>query len=103
MTTVLGESVKRPLREALQELVDNQGPALRRYAGICGVLSSIPGNAHVQALMLEWPEHSGVEDYPVPHPELEAQEAYERTWDVWEGEYGAARLRLCAWLVEQLQ
>lgn len=50
----------------------------------------------------EWEEFSGLTDYPVPSP-LGAEEAYELTKNLWEGDYGASRKRLCLFLVDVLE
>lgn len=46
-----------------------------------------------------WPEHSGDWHYPVPCEGKTAEAAY-LTLPLWEGEYGAARLRLLDYLIE---
>lgn len=76
-------------------------------AGITGkVLEDL--EAKLAALFLKWPEFSGNEKYPVPHPGRSgtgyASMAYMEFYrtDRWDPDhpYGAARLRLLDWLIE---
>ena len=46
-----------------------------------------------------WPEYSGNWHYPVPCEGKTAEAAY-LTLPLWEGEYGAARLRLLCYLID---
>lgn len=57
------------------------------------------------ALMLGWPEHSGDEAYPVPAPipGRSNSGAYWACGNKWVGEYGAARLRLLDWCINELE
>lgn len=52
-----------------------------------------------------WPEFSGSGNYPVPHPTLDARDAFNglEPADFWNPDhpYGAARLRLLDFLIEQ--
>ncbi len=56
-------------------------------------------------LFASWPEFSGNIECPVPSPsvELTARRAYHQATHKWVGEYGAARIRLLDWMIEQLQ
>ena len=51
-----------------------------------------------------WPKYSGDIEYPVPHPELLPKIAYYKTRGehMWDDEYGANRMELLDWLIEQL-
>ena len=97
------------MNEKLQYVVDTlEGWADARIAprdnhvGICWNLAQLPWEVHnarglVAEAALSWPESSGSLEYPVPHPKLPPQIAYDsnRTENKWVGEYGAARRRLC--------
>ena len=102
-------------------------PKYRSSCGICKhvrcelrSLRSKHAEADVQAiadqLMLRWPEYSGDCNYPVPdpcagdassddQPYLTASRLYGTTvsTDMWNPDhpYGAARLRLLSWMIEQ--
>lgn len=74
-------------------------------------------NAAVDTLLSElfmaWPEFSGSRAFPVPYtgPLLERPVGYRGSHEglaffrapLWAGEYGAARKRLLAWMIEQLE
>ena len=55
----------------------------------------------------EWPEFSGNARYPVPHPTMRPNEAFDLVpvEDMWspESAYGAARLDLLDWLIARLE
>lgn len=53
----------------------------------------------VRELAKGWPEYSGDEVYPVPCEGMPSRSAY-LTLPKWEGEYGAARMRLLNYLIE---
>lgn len=77
-------------------------------SGICLILhAEFPDNRCVDAIPAffcsDWEEWSGDEDYPVPHPDGEADRGYYVSKDLWTGEYGASRKRFCLYLVEQLK
>lgn len=64
----------------------------------------------LSALIDDWPEHSGFKHYPVPHPEVNAIQAYleadeEGTEEAFWGdhEYGRARRRLLDWLIARVE
>jgi len=70
--------------------------------GICGNIRNIAYAARYNTVGLDalfweafsaWPEFSGDVNYPVPHIDG-ANAAYWHNWDLWSGEYGAARMRL---------
>lgn len=56
-------------------------------------------------LFTSWPEYSGCESFPVPAPpgELDVYQAYYSIGNKWVGEYGAARVRLLDYMIEQLE
>lgn len=49
-----------------------------------------------------WPEYSGDEAYPVPHPTCDPRDAFNDTENLWDTstEYGRARYRLLDFLIE---
>lgn len=89
-------------------------------AGICGVVDRAvlwPSSMHadrtdihrtLKDLFEQWPEFSGSHTYPVctvyQSTEDEARMQYvteSRAYSMWEGEYGAARMRLLQFMIEQ--
>ena len=92
--------------ELLESWAGDQLPPPDKWSGICVNLALVPeismsGMTDWEALVAEaaktWPEWSGDPRYPVPHPDLPPESAYTAKWEVekWDGEYGAARRRLC--------
>ena len=88
--------------DTLEAWAEDQIAPRYTYAGICQNLALLPCDTpYAQELVVEaarsWPESSGSLEYPVPHPEMPARIAYESplTENLWVGEYGAARRRLC--------
>lgn len=59
----------------------------------------------VSVLSPFWSEYSGNYNYPVPyeHRYKSAREAFYVCEDLWSGEYGEARKRLCKFLADQLE
>ena len=52
-------------------------------------------------IAVEWPSFSGNSQYPVPHPSMNPEDAYNEL-DLWEGdEYGASRRRLLEFVHSQ--
>lgn len=49
-----------------------------------------------------WPQYSGYRSYPVEHPFLYPDTAYNATENLWVGEYGSNRIQLLDYLLEQL-
>lgn len=86
-----------------------------RYFGICRVVRTHLAVNHkdinradvfssLYALFEVWPEFSGNIDYPVKHPDyIHPGGAFEEGDDLWVGEYGAARMRLLDWMIDELQ
>ena len=73
-----------------------------RFAGVPG--ADDPGvYAIMRDLFLLWPKYSGDSFYPVPYDSMEPVDAYLEIGNVWEGEYGASRKELLAFLIAQLQ
>ena len=107
------KDVRRMVREHL-----STGKASGRfypYLGICNAVTCGESSPEVRSgcldllsdLMEEWPEFSGDHSYPVPHPSENPERAFDlaSTEDMWnpESAYGAARLRLLDWLIDQLE
>jgi hypothetical protein len=53
-------------------------------------------------LAYDWPKHSGAWFFPVPMPSFAPAEAYAYL-PLWRGEYGALRMELVNWCIEQLE
>ena len=94
------------LHEALLR-VRKMDKAGARY-GICHYVNKFRDTKgrEVMKLATEWPEFSGELLYPVPHPDFDCpEEAFSRVpdYEMWcpNHPYGAARLRLLDWLIEQ--
>lgn len=102
----------------LRELVDE--PEIMdcvRYQGICDNVTDmwedlffeddLSARLHVtkNAMFEVWPEYSGCITHPVPSGEDDCtpQHKFSYTDDMWVDEYGAARRRLLAFLIEQLE
>ena len=68
--------------------------------GICSNLTSVSqaySYGFVEKYSIGWPEHSGDIEYPVP---ITVSDQYKGKWA---GKYGAARLRLLDYLIEQME
>ena len=91
--------------DTLEAWADDQTLPRDKDAGICHNLALLPWDMQdaqdaqelVTEAALSWPESSGSLEYPVPHPEMPPMIAYNSplTENLWVGEYGAARRRLC--------
>lgn len=67
--------------------------------GICGnltIVSQVYSYGFVEKYSTGWPEHSGDIEYPV-------QNLADTYYCLWRYEYGAARLRLLDYLIEQME
>lgn len=93
----------------LTELIHlrDHGPMCRGW-GICSNLGQ-GGEAEFRELAANWPKYSGSITYPVPCPGFEPsayasgpRHAY-MGLPKWEGEYGALRMELLNWCIEQLE
>lgn len=74
--------------------------------GICAHLTLNPSDSdRLTALMAQWPGSSGDAGYPVPHPTMEPEEAFDTSppQEMWslEHEYARNRWALLYWLIEQ--
>lgn len=83
-----------------------------RGAGICTMANYMLLDSNdlsllelLSPLFYKWPFFSGDARFPVPSwtPELSAERAYYRSLDKWSGEYGAMRLSLLFFLIEELE
>ena len=89
--------------DILESWAEDQLSPIDKFSGICSNLGLPPElpMADWEALVFEaaktWPEYSGDQFYPVPHPGLLPETAYTAKWEVekWSGEYGESRRRLC--------
>ena len=53
-------------------------------------------------LCRKWPKATSLEGYPVPCPGyINPAEGYYATEDLWVGEYGALRMELLDWLIQE--
>lgn len=97
----MGDNRMAQIAAALEELRDG-GPSYHEV-GICPNVREItPVRASELAVLMHgWPEHTGYDAFPVPHPTLPADEAYFRHDELWAGEYGAARKRLLDYMIER--
>ena len=86
-----------------------------KSCGICGNIEAIVGhgkyNVSIKIYGKAWPEHSGNSTFPIPAPAgyvspcsydtaPAAYYLYGCKFNYWTGEYGAARKRMLAFLVE---
>ena len=90
--------------EHLRGLADGTIEARCLRQGICFDLNVYWSLSYdsVEDYCSEWEEFSGDTEYPVPDP-LGARKAYGNTPNLWEGEYGASRKRLCLFLSDVLE
>lgn len=88
--------------DTLESWAEDQLPPIDK-SGICINLALLPElpigdwEALVSEAAKTWPEYSGDQFYPVPHPNLLPEVAYTAKWEVekWSGGYGESRRRLC--------
>ena len=78
-----------------------EGNVLSLSALEFGICSAIDNSTFVSVLGRYWSERSGQYRYPVPHPEG-ACTGFSNSDNLWIGEYGEARKRLCLWLAETI-
>lgn len=90
--------IEMTLLEVLKSIRD-LGPALDSV-GIC--LNVGPHKEEFLDLAQGWPKHSGARFFPVPMPSFDPAEAYTYL-TLWVGEYGARRMELVNWCIEQLE
>ena len=98
----------KAMADRLQELADGAEPA--DPLGICYNIANEFGHDSLNLIKEEfcdWPEFSGDSHYPVPAPEhrLATPKDYFEFmgFDLWSGEYGAARRRLCGFLAQKIR
>lgn len=68
--------------------------------GICGYVGNTRG---LTELFRKWPEFTGYDRFPVPHPEYAPYSAYMSIDNLWIGEYGEARKRLLDFCITELE
>lgn len=89
-----------------------------RYCGICANVHNNytpdsdayePTGEDISKLVTlyarHWPKYSGVPLYPVPHPSLSAEDAYDLTENMWdrETEYGRNRWELLEFIIAEVE
>lgn len=98
------------LLEILKRIRD-EGPC-NPVGGICGAIEDFGGTkteeGEFQNLYKQWPRYSGSEKFPVPGPDGNAPTSafvWTDGGDMWNPHhpYGAARLELLNWCIEQLE
>lgn len=95
----------KAMADRLQELADGAEPDID-CLGICLEVKCAFGDKakkYLQDKWHLWPEYSGCKVLPVPHPRLNYADAYELEDNLWSGEYGAARRRLCGFLAQKIR
>jgi hypothetical protein len=75
--------------------------------GICSLTNTYALWVYLRSIFHDWPEFTGNTAYPVPHPTLNPDKAYEcaTNAEMWSENhtYGQARLRLAAHVVNCLK
>ena len=93
---------KRDLLDALEKLHDTAKDGYWHW-GICSWLDMDEVGCEVHRLFRAWPDFSGVEAFPVrSHHHSCLGEAYFEL-PRWTGEYGEARFRLLAFMIDTLR
>jgi len=91
----------KAMADRLQDLADGAEPRYETRgicAHICDFLGATAAVDFVCIRAKAWPEHSGNMYYPVPP----GRPAYYGD-NLWSGEYGAARRRLCGFLAQEIR
>lgn len=91
---------------ALKQYVDTNDKKLIRCVGICHNINHRDAHKEpLKPLMARWPEGTGCPHFPVPYKSADYDyddvQAYTYIEDLWVGEYGAARIRLLDFLIEE--
>lgn len=76
------------------------------FNGICYNMNLYYGikSSEYKFLFELWNEYSGSSEYPVEHPTMSPVDGFDCTYDnMYIDEYGASRLRLLDFLIEQFQ
>ena len=74
-----------------------------------GICNSVPHSFEISRLLFSlfkaWPKFSGTLNFPVPHPTepFSAAGAYYAAENKWEGEYGALRMELLDFCINELE
>lgn len=88
--------------------IKEQGPRAIEH-GICDNVEFVVEEGYstfgpiLKRLFKSWPEYSGSLTFPVKHPDKTPHDGFINSYNLWEGEYGAARKRLLTYLIENLQ
>lgn len=93
----------------LEDIVDGCCPE-EPESGICNIMDTLEFHHMlsdiVHGFMKDWEFYSGEAYYPVPAPknmDVDALEAYEVSRNLYVGEYGKLRIKLCAYLIERIE
>lgn len=107
------KNLKKKMSKHLNKLGTGEVEPRHLGAGICNELGhftfeNAPGCCSVfvvQDLSRSWSEFSGEEDFPITDPEYPDNpfKSYIYKANLWVGEYGASRKRLCLFLAEELK
>lgn len=92
------------MEELLQALISMREERPIPDRGICQNVEELTGRTHLTTLdklFMKWPKFSGSISFPVPHNNGHAWAFY--TLPMWEGEYGASRLELLEFCIQELE
>ena len=101
--------MKAKLLEALKQIREQPasefGICHQLYAQSCSDENTDYWRSKVRSLFRRWPQFSGSEDYPVPHPTEPACIAYDSTRNKWNRrtKYGRARWDLLKFCISELE
>jgi hypothetical protein len=106
----------------VRDIIDSLETVIKRSEGMTGLCSQVSEDLYVKhedpdcvsilfwrrhrrALFLDWAEHSGDYDYPVPSLDVEfdARETYNATMGMFRGQYGKLRVELAKSTIISLQ
>lgn len=80
-------------------------PADDRF-GLCHEMSNwLPfrSDEWVSKMAVGWDKFTGIIDYPVPHPSMTPERAYQSDIELWTGQYGDNRRELCAFVAKRMR
>lgn len=98
---------REELKAHLYALADGETMPASPVHGLCvelKVITITPDLCNkVHQIMSHWPEHSGDYEYPVPHPSMSPDRAYQFGRNLWANDaYGNKRRDLCRFIAENL-
>lgn len=106
------------LLSALKEIQKDVDAGDTRNAGICGWLEDIVPfyldtsdendvvSIYIDSIFMKWPEFSGFINFPVPcacESPMDSFYGHKLAQSLWSGEYGRARKRLLAFMIDCVQ